>query len=205
MSYESNTPPAASLLPWYALRVRSNFESTVASMLEARGFEGFLPTYTARRRWSDRVKEIQMPLLPGYVFCRLDIHNRLPVLTIPGMVSIVGIGKQPVAVDEHEIEAVRSIVRSRLQAQPWPYLRAGQSVRIERGPLAGLEGILVEFKSGYRLVVSVTLLQRSVAAEVEGDFVRPVAPRCGAPVGRERATAEEREDEHAIIRSHSRV
>jgi len=160
-------------LPWYAARVKSNFEHAVSRHLRARGYEEFLPTYRARRRWSDRIKEIQVPLFGGYVFCRLEAGNRLPVLTTPGVVHLVGIGKTPCAVAEDELEAVRRIVESELLARPWPFLQLGQHVELVRGPLAGVEGILTKFKGNYRLVVSVQLLQRSVAVEIEGDWVRP--------------------------------
>ena len=165
------------LLPWYAVRVKSNFEHTVSTHLRARGYEEFLPTYQARRRWSDRIKEIQVPLFGGYVFCRLEASNRLPVLTTPGVVHLVGVGRTPYPVAEDEIKAVRRIVESELMARPWPFLRVGQRVQLVRGPLAGVEGILTKFKGNYRLVVAVQLLQRSVAVEIEGDWARP----CGQP------------------------
>jgi transcription antitermination factor NusG len=97
-------------LPWFALRLRSNFEKTTAQLLEYRGYEVFLPTYRTRRRWSDRVKEIEAPFFAGYLFCRIDISHRLPVLTTPGVVGIVGRGKVPEPVGDHEITAVRAIV-----------------------------------------------------------------------------------------------
>ena len=161
-------------LPWFALRVRSNFEKTTAQSLESRGHEVFLPTYRTRRRWSDRVKEIELALFGGYVFCRLDLNRRLPVLMTPGVVGIAGLGKTPVAVADHEIAAVRALVKSRLFSQPWPFLEAGDRVVIEHGPLAGTEGILICIKGEYRLVASITLLQRSVATELDRDWVRPV-------------------------------
>ena len=160
-------------LAWFALRVRSNFERQVCTMLGHNGFSTFLPTYRERRTWSDRIKEIDFPLFPGYVFCQLNPIYRLPVLKTPGVVNLVGIGNQPEAVPEAEIAAVRSIVETTLPARPWPFLSVGQRVRIHKGPLTGVEGFLVEFKAGYRIVVSITLLQRSVAAELDGSWVRP--------------------------------
>jgi transcription antitermination factor NusG len=161
------------LLPWFALRLRSNFEKTTAQLLEYRGYEVFLPTYRTRTRWSDRVKEIQVPLFASYVFCRIDINHRLPVLTTPGVIGIVGLGKTPEPIADHEIAAVRAIVESRLFSQPWPFLQTGDRIVVERGPLAGTEGILSCIKGEYRLVATISLLQRSVAVELDRDWVRP--------------------------------
>jgi transcription antitermination factor NusG len=160
--------------PWFALQVRARHEALVASHLSARGFELFLPLYLSSRKWSDRVKEVSLPLFPGYVFCRLDVNNRFPVLSAPGVNSIVGIGKIPIALDENEIAAIQAMVKSGLPSQPWPFLKVGQAVRIEHGPLCGMEGILMDFKGRHRLVLSVTLLQRSVAVEVENGWVKPL-------------------------------
>src|SRR5579862_7361664 len=159
---------------WYAIRVKSNRESVVASSLGSKGLEGFVPTYTVRRRWSDREVETQVPLFKGYVFTFMDAARRLPVLTVPGVVGFVGIGKIPQVVEESEIEALQAIARNGLPAAPWPYLEAGQRVRIERGPLKDLEGLLLEVKSRFRLVVSVSLLQRSVAVEVDRESITPL-------------------------------
>jgi transcription antitermination factor NusG len=157
--------------PWFALRVRSRHESTAATILGGKGYELFLPRYKSRRAWSDRIKEIQLPLFPGYVFCRFDPQHRLPVLTTPGIVSVVGIGKMPVPIDDAEIAAIQATVQSGLPSRPWPFLQVGQKVRVESGPLSGLEGILLDLKRQHRLVMSVTLLQRSVAVEVDCAWV----------------------------------
>jgi len=117
---------------------------------------------------------VELPLFPGYVFCRLDLRCRLPLLTIPGALHFVGIGKIPVPIDDAEIAAIQAAVRSGLTTEPWPYLNVGQMVRLEDGPLAGLEGILVEVRKQHRIVVSVSLLQRSVAVEIEREWVTPV-------------------------------
>jgi transcription antitermination factor NusG len=160
--------------PWFAIRVRSRNEKIIASALHSKGYEVFLPLYDSKRRWSDRVKELELPLFPGYLFCRLDIQKRLPILKTPGVIDILGFSKTPVPIDETEIAAIQSIVASRLNAEPWPFLKVGQTVRVERGPLLGLEGILVALKKPYRLVASVTLLNRSVAVEIDRDWVSPV-------------------------------
>jgi transcription antitermination factor NusG len=161
--------------PWYAIRVRSRYENTVATILQGKGYEWFLPLYRSRRAWSDRIKEIQLPLFPGYVFCRFDVQRRLPILTTPGVVGVVGVGKRPVAIDESEIGAIKSAIGSGLPARPWPFLQIGQEVSVANGPLCGLRGILLNFKGQHRLVLSVTLLQRSIAIEVESAWVNPVS------------------------------
>jgi len=167
--------PAERLCPWYAIRVRSRYENTVATILQGKGYEWFLPLYRSRRAWSDRIKEIQLPLFPGYVFCRFDVQRRLPILTTPGVVGVVGVGKRPAAIDESEIGAIKSAIGSGLPARPWPFLQIGQEVSVANGPLCGLRGILLNFKGQHRLVLSVTLLQRSIAIEVESAWVNPVS------------------------------
>jgi transcription antitermination factor NusG len=161
---------------WFALQVKPRHEKVAAQALERKGFEQFLPVYRARRRWSDRVKEVHLPLFPGYAFCRFDPLNRLPVLTIPNVVHVVGFGKTPAPVADVEIASLQAIVKSGLPALPWPFLKIGQFVRIDSGPLIGVTGLLLEIKNGHRLVVSVTLLQRSVAVEIDHAWVTPVGP-----------------------------
>ena len=172
-SYKSSQ---SELFPWFVLRLRSNFERVTAQFLESRGYEVFLPTYRRRRRRSDRVQEIQVPLFPGYVFCRMDFNRRLPVLMAPGVIGIAGLGKIAVPVSEHEIASVRAIAQSRLFSEPWPYLQAGSRIVIEHGPLAGTEGILICIKGEFRLVASISILQRAVAVELERDWVRSADP-----------------------------
>lgn len=164
------------MLSWFALRVRSNYERVAAIHLRDRGFDEFAPTYKTERQWSDRKKLIDAFLFPGYVFCRLNPENRLPVLSIPGAIKILGFGQGPTPIPENEIESVRKMVGSGLLVGPWPFLSVGQSVRIERGPLAGVEGVLKDVKNAFRLVVSVHLLQRSVSAEVDRSWIIPASP-----------------------------
>ena len=165
-------PPA--IHPWFAVHVRSNRERLVSLHLKENGYEEFSPSYRIESQWSDRKKMIDHPLLPGYVFCRLNPHNRLPVLQVPGVIGLVGIGKTPEVIPEQELARVRALLGSGLLVTPWPFLEVGQRVLIERGPLAGLEGILQTEKGKFRLVVSVTLLQRSVSAEIDRSWVRPL-------------------------------
>lgn len=170
------TSPESVPYPWFVVRVRSNHERVAAAHLRDRGYEEFSPCWKTERRWSDRTKEMDQFLFPGYVFCRLDPLDRLPVLTAPGVVELVGFGKIPAEVPDHEIENVRRMVQSGLFVMPWPFLELGHRVLIERGPLAGVEGILEEVKGKCRLVVSVQLLQRSVSAEVDRNWIRPLPP-----------------------------
>jgi transcription antitermination factor NusG len=160
--------------PWFALQSRSRHESVVAMQLRGKGYEPFLPVHKSRRRWSDRIKEIELPLFPGYLFCRFDPLDRMPILVTPGIVQIVGIGKQPVPIDEMEIAGIQTAVRSGLPREAWPFQQIGQNVRVECGPLRGVEGVLLNVKGGHRLILSVTLLQRSVAVEVDEAWVNPV-------------------------------
>ncbi len=166
---------ATSPLQWFALRTKSNFERHSRWSLSQKGYETFLPSYTCRRRRWDRSVDLDLPLFPGYVFCRFDFSRRLPILMSPGVVHIVGGSSAPAPVPESEIDVVRAIVDSQLRAEPWPFLEIGQKVTIVGGPLTGAEGILVSAKGRHRLVVSITLLQRSVAAEIEAVWVRPAA------------------------------
>ncbi len=161
-------------LPWFALRTRSNFEKVAAVALENKGLLPYLPTYKSRRRWSDRVVVADTPLFQGYVFCRFDPLNRLPVLTTTGVISIVGCGTEPASIDDREIDAIDAILRSGLATEPCPFLREGQKVRVRRGALIGVEGILTKKKSDFRLVISVTMLQRSIAVEIDREWIEVI-------------------------------
>jgi transcription antitermination factor NusG len=157
---------------WFALSVVPRKEKATAQALRAKGYEDFLPMYSVRRRWSDRVKTVEMPLFPGYVFCRFDPKIRLPILKIATVMSVAGLGKTPQPIPDAEIQALQVVCKSGMQPIPCPYLVAGAKVRILEGPLTGLEGILTE-TSGVRLVLSVTLLQRSISVEVDRDWIAP--------------------------------
>jgi transcription antitermination factor NusG len=161
-------------LKWYALHVHARKEQLVASQLQTRNLECFLPTYKSLRKWSDRTKEIQQALFPGYVFCRFDYENRQPVVMTTGVTQVVGTGKVAIPIADCEIQALQVAVSSGIPAQPWPYLRTGEYVQVNYGHLTGLQGILVNFKGNHRVVLSVTLLQRSLALEVELDWLSPI-------------------------------
>jgi transcription antitermination factor NusG len=157
--------------PWFAILARTGREKNATLLLENAGYECYLPVSKFTRRWSDRVKEVEVPLFPGYLFCRMNANNRLPVLMTPGVIQIVGVGKAPIPVEEEEIAAIQRVGKSGLPTMPWPYLEVGHVVTIEEGPLCGLAGIVLKIKSGLRLVLSVSLLQRSVAVEIDRTWI----------------------------------
>ncbi len=160
---------------WFALQVNSKREALISASLRMKGYEEFFPQYSDKRRSASGVREVSLPLFPGYVFCRLDLDQRiLPVLTTPGVIGMVGIGKTPIAVDDAEIEAIKTAVEFG-QIEPYPRLAVGQTVEMTNGPLAGCEGIVVKVRNSWRLVISVTLLQRSIAVEIDRDWARPVS------------------------------
>lgn len=157
---------------WYALHVKSKCENRVYGDLCARGLEAFLPLRRAKHYWSDRAKWIDVPIFPGYLFTRFDLADRFPILNSQGVAQIVGAGSTPIPIPDSEIAAVRAMIDSKIDLLPWPYLKTGQTVRIDHGPLAGLEGIVVRTpECNPRIVVSVNLLQRSIAAEIERDWI----------------------------------
>jgi transcription antitermination factor NusG len=160
---------------WYAIRVRARWEKVVAGALHGKEYDEFLPLYRKRSSWSDRIKEIDLPLFPGYVFCRSDLSGRAPFITTPGVIGILSFGGHPAIISQEEIEAVKAVIRSGVDAGPWPYIREGQRVRILRGALAGVEGILVRAKSDWRVVLSVETLCRSIAVEVDREWVTPIS------------------------------
>jgi transcription antitermination factor NusG len=159
---------------WFALTVKPRHEKAVAEGLIARSLESYAPVYRESRRWSDRTKTVERPLFPRYVFCRFSFADRLKVIGMPSVQSVVGFSGQPVPLRDEEIDAVRTLVGSGLEVAPWHYLRIGQRVRICGGPLTGLEGILTREKSGYRVVINVELLQRAVAVEMDRNFVETI-------------------------------
>ena len=158
---------------WYGVRVRSRFERVTSIALRSKGIEEFLPLVQVRRRWSDRIQQVELPLFPGYVFSRFDLNARLPVLECPGVVHLVSIGGAPAPIPEEELQAVRRMIDAKLPIEPYPFLRAGQKIRVDRGPLAGVEGVVVKLKNAFRLVAAVTLLQRSISVEIDPAWVSP--------------------------------
>ena len=160
------------MVAWYALTVAPRKEKVTAQTLRGAGLEEFLPLYTAKRLWSDRVKKLEKPLFPGYVFCRFDPRIRQSVMKTPGVVSVVSFGKHPEPVDDDEIAALQAVCASGLSASPWPTPKIGSKVQLQEGPLRGLEGVLVEDRKT-RLILSLTLLQRAVAVEIDRSWIAP--------------------------------
>lgn len=159
--------------PWHALRVRPRWEKLVVAALDGKEYEAFLPLYRQRSQWSDRLKELELPLFPGYVFYRGDFSGRPRLVTTPGVIGILNFGGIPAMVTDHEIEAIKAAMRSGLSTEPWPYVREGQRVRVHTGALTGVEGVLIRTKSDCRLVLSVEALCRSVAIEIHRECVAP--------------------------------
>lgn len=156
---------------WLAIHTRYQHESLAARSLEYKGFEVFLPQYTVVRKWSDRTKELSAPLFPGYVFLRGEPEYQLRILTTPGVLGWVGFAGVPALIPDAEIDAVRQTVERRAHVEPYPFLKCGDWVRVKSGPLEGVEGMLVRSKRQFRLVLSVQLLQKSVAVEVDAWMV----------------------------------
>ena len=173
------SPDARALLPiepsaasWYALYTAPRHEKRLAQQMQQRSITCFLPLYRSVRRWKDRRKALDLVLFPGYVFVRIAPQSRLQVLQLPGAVRIVTFNGQPAPLPEHEIEGLRSRLSSRGKIEPHPYLRAGRRVRVQRGPMVGLEGVVLRRKDCCRVVFSIDLIKRSVAVEVdEADLV----------------------------------
>jgi transcription antitermination factor NusG len=159
---------------WYALYVRSRQEKTVENSLRGKGYSVFSPSYRTKRKRVDRITEVEVALFPGYVFCQFDTNKRLPILMTPGVVGVVGRGNRAEPVDDTEIGSIRTVALAGRPVQPWPFLRFGQRIRLQAGPLAGAEGIFLRVKDEYRLVVSITLLQRAVSIVIENDAVAPL-------------------------------
>jgi transcription antitermination factor NusG len=160
---------------WFAVQVKTTHEKRVASLFDQKGTEHFLPLCRERRRWSDRIKEVERPLFPGYLFCRFDPQGRAAILKTEGVARIVGIGHVPAPIDDGEILAIQQTMESGLRVQPHPFLAAGQRVRIDGGPLEGVVGLVADARRPDRLVLSVSLLQRSVSVEIDSAWVTPLS------------------------------
>ena len=171
---------------WWALYTRHRHEKAVAEMLAAKDFEVFLPLYESIRRWSDRQMRITLPLFPCYVFVRGGLHRRLDVVTTPGVHMILFHGEHVAIIPDSETQAIRKAVDGPSRIEPHPFLKCGERVRVIRGSLEGVEGILVRKKNAYRLVLSVDMMAQSAAVEIDASDVEPVsAKRPGAayPIG----------------------
>lgn len=159
---------------WFAVYTRHQHEKMVACSLSGKGFETFLPLYNTAHRWKDRVKQLSLPLFPNYVFIQGGLERRADILSTLGIYDFVRASGRPAPIPSEEIEAVRRVVEKGLNAEPHPFLRVGDRVRLTSGPLEGIEGILLRKKSFYRLILSVDLLARSIAVEVDAADVERV-------------------------------
>jgi transcriptional antiterminator RfaH len=168
-------------LHWYAIYVRPRFERMVAGNMERKNIESFLPLQRIHGRASNRVKEIQVPFFPGYVFCRFDMTNSLPILTIPGVKAVVGVGKTPSPIDESVLMAIRSALVSGGVCEPCPFPASGQTVQVVRGAMTGVKGTITYVKNSYRLIIPVQLLRRAIAVEIDSDCFQPAE----SPLGRQ--------------------
>lgn len=159
---------------WYAAYTLANHEKRVASELQVRSVEHFLPLYRSVRRWSDRRVQIDLPLFPGYVFVRLALRDRLHVLQIPSVVRLVGFDGSPAPLPDKEMEVMRSGLCQSSRAEPHPFLTVGRRVRITGGPFAGLTGVLKRHKNRVWVVVSIDLVRRSMIVNVQSTDVTPL-------------------------------
>jgi transcription antitermination factor NusG len=167
--------PAAYVEPrWYAAYSCAKHEKRIAYQLQQKSVEYFLPLYEAVHKWKDRRKRVELPLFPGYIFVRIPLKDRLQVLEIPSVVRLVGFNGHPTPLPDSEIELLRSGLAHQLRAQPHPFLTKGRRVRIQRGPLAGLEGILTRRKGCLRVVLSVDLIMRSIAVDIDTADILPI-------------------------------
>ncbi|MGO9340096.1 MAG: transcription termination/antitermination protein NusG [Terracidiphilus sp.] len=169
--------------PWWALYTRHQHEKTVAEMLCAKGFEVFLPLYQSKRRWNDRVKMMSLPLFPGYLFVRGRNGRRTYEVMTPGVHKILSIGEEAALIPDIEVQAIRRTVEGPLRVEPHPYLKCGDKVRVKRGTLEGVVGILVRRKNLCRLVLSVDMLERSVGVEIDASDVEPATPAMADALG----------------------
>jgi len=167
---------------WWALYTRHQHEKTVADMLAAKGFEVFLPLYESMRRWKDRQKMLSLPLFPCYVFVRGGLNRRLQVVTTPGVHMVLSHGERVALIPETEIDAIRKTLEGPFRVEPHPFLKCGERVRVIRGTLEGVEGILVRKKNQSRLVLSVAMVAQSVAVEIDAADVVPVTSRDSSSV-----------------------
>ncbi len=167
---------AGALRQWHALYTRYQHEKPIARILSSKGHEVFLPLYAATHRWQDRTKQLHLPLFPCYVFIRGGTDRQLQLLSTPGVFTIVGWGGHPAIIPDAQIEAVRQIVGSSVRVEPYPYLSCGDRVRVTSGALQGLEGILYRKKTKFRLVISMEMLGRSAAVEIDISCLERLAP-----------------------------
>jgi transcription antitermination factor NusG len=164
---------------WFAVYTNARHEKRVAEYFGQRQIEYFLPLYHVLHKWKNGCNaKLELPLFPGYIFVRIQPHKRVPVLEVPGVLSIVGgAGCNPAPLADSEMDVLRAGLSVR-RAEPHPLLAIGQRVRIRSGALAGLEGIVLRRKGGFRVVLTLTLTMQSVAVEVNGEELEPLTVEC---------------------------
>jgi len=167
--------PADYLEPrWYAAYTSPHHEKFVAEQVRNQQIACCLPLYRSVRRWKDRRKELELPLFPGYLFVHIALRDRLQVLRLPGVVHLVSFHGKPSPLPTAEIEMLQQSSTHRDLLQPHPYLKIGKRVRVRSGPMSGVQGILIRRKDTFRVVLSVDLIMRSVALEVDVADVEPI-------------------------------
>jgi transcription antitermination factor NusG len=168
---------------WFAVRTKSNRETVVTNALRGKGYEVLFPRYATNvvRKPLNGQAETLKPLFPGYVFAKFDVLTRLPILTVPGVMNVVSNGKQPIPLDDSEVDSLKVLLNSKLPIGPHAYLKIGDPVKISTGPLTGASGFIVQ-SNRQRLVVSITLLQRSVSVEVAGEWLEKLPEKYGLAV-----------------------
>jgi transcription antitermination factor NusG len=171
---QASEPQFVAEARWYAIYTCARHEKRVSEQLERKDIEHFLPLYEAVHRWKDRRMRVQLPLFPGYLFVRIPLAEKLKVLELPSVVRMVAFQGVPAALPDEEMAALRNGLDGNLRAEPHPYLKVGRRVRVVRGPLAGMEGMLVRKKERLRLVISIDLIMRSMAVEIDAADVEPL-------------------------------
>jgi transcription antitermination factor NusG len=167
-------PPDYFQTRWYAAYTNPRHEKRVGQQMEGHRIDCFVPLYKSVRRWKDRRKQLELPLFPGYVFVHMALKDRLEVLRLPGVVQLVSFNGKPAALPDIEIDALRERLIRNVHAEPHPYLKIGKRVRVHSGPIAGLEGVLVRRKDKFRVVISIHMIQRSIAVEVDESEIKPL-------------------------------
>jgi transcription antitermination factor NusG len=159
---------------WYAGYTASRHEKRVADHFAQRGVEHFLPLYETIHRWNNGRHRVQLPLFPSYIFVRIALRDRLRVIEVPGFVRLVGFNSLPHPLPEADINRMKDALNKGVLAEPYPYLTVGTRVEIRNGPMQGMTGILLRRQNECRVVISVDLIMRSMAVEVEAEDVVPI-------------------------------
>ena len=168
-------PTSSGLRSWFAVYTASNHEKRVEQHLKMKAIETFLPLYCVTKRWKNRTTaKVELPLFAGYVFARIARTESIRVLEVPMVYSIVGNRREPSPIPDREIEQLRVALQGG-QAHPFPYVKVGNRVRIRSGAFAGLEGIVVRTYGSLSVVLSVDMIQKSIAVHVEADELESAA------------------------------